>query len=358
MSSSFNPNWATPPGSTISDVLSSRKIQLSEFAISMGTTVRDINELISGNSEIDSSIAQRLSELIGGSVDFWVEREQIYRAKLLELNPLEAEKWIKDLPIHDMIRFGWISETDNLLKECLNFFGVTDLLNWRKEYLKKVEMSAFRTSKTFDSEFGALATWLRQGEVLAESVKCSNWNPDLLERSLNEIRGLSRLKSPKDFLPRLKSICSDCGVAVIIVRTPSGCRASGATKFVSPDKAILQLSFRYLSDDHFWFTFFHEVGHLMLHSDRRLFIEKNRVSHLEESEEEIEANLFAQEALIPHELEGELIRLRRTKRDIIGFAMRAGISPGIVIGQLQHRGIIRFEYLNAYKRRYNWDQIE
>ena len=145
-------------------------------------------------------------------------------------------------------------------------------------------------------------------------------------------------------------------MAVVISRTPFGCRASGATKFLDNDKAMLLLSFRYLSDDHFWFTFYHEAGHIVLHKSKSPIIEENS-SNKTYSEEEREANLFAGEVLIPHELQSELSRLRGNKRNIISFAMKAGVSPGIVVGQMQHRGIIDHKYLNSYKRRYDWEEI-
>lgn len=119
---------------------------------------------------------------------------------------------------------------------------------------------------------------------------------------------------------------------------------------------MLLLSFRYLSDDHFWFTFFHEAGHIVLHKSNAAFIEDNSPDK-NYSNEEKEANIFAGEILIPHELQGELSRLRGNKRNIISFAMKAGVSPGIVVGQMQHRGIIDHKYLNSFKRRYDWNDI-
>jgi HTH-type transcriptional regulator/antitoxin HigA len=154
----------------------------------------------------------------------------------------------------------------------------------------------------------------------------------------------------------LIKICSDSGVAVVIVKTPSGCRASGVTKFISPDRPLLLLSFRYLTDDQFWFTFFHEAAHLILHNDRSIFIEEINNSGLV-SQQEAEANDFAAEELISHELRTQLAKIPLTKRSIVGFAIQAGISPGIVIGQLQHIGRVDHKRLNTFKRRYTWDSI-
>ncbi len=147
--------------------------------------------------------------------------------------------------------------------------------------------------------------------------------------------------------------CAESGVAVVILRAPTGCKASGATRFHSPDKALLLLSFRYLSDDHFWFTFFHEAGHLLLHGEKGFFLEG--VDTLSTDKEE-EANDFAVHTLVPPAFQKALLNLRNNARTVIRFAMQVGISPGIVVGQLQHLGHIRRDQLNRLKRRYIWEE--
>ena len=158
-------------------------------------------------------------------------------------------------------------------------------------------------------------------------------------------------KDPSDFLPALQQICSTSGVAAVIVRAPNGCRASGATRFVSSDKALLLLSFRYLSDDQFWFTFFHEAGHLLLHGAESIFLEG---LDGDSSTQESEANEFAEKVLIPSEFKHALLTLTPDMRAIIRFAKKIGVSPGIVVGQLQHHGRVRRNHFNGLKRRFQW----
>jgi Zn-dependent peptidase ImmA (M78 family) len=136
------------------------------------------------------------------------------------------------------------------------------------------------------------------------------------------------------------------------VRGPQGCRASGAVRFLTPTRALIQLSFRYLSDDHFWFTFFHEAGHILLHEKGRLFVEGVATNT---PREESEANQFAVDTLIPQELRKEFSNLRAHTFEVIRFASKAGISPGIVVGQLQHLQIIPPNRLNRLKRRFSWE---
>lgn len=213
-------------------------------------------------------------------------------------------------------------------------------------------MAAFRTSPSFDSRPAAVAAWLRQGEILAGQIECNSWDATRFRASLSGIRALTRQKDPKRFLVELSRLSAESGVAVVVVRAPSGCRASGATRFLSRDKALLMLSFRYLTDDQFWFTFFHEAGHLLLHSGSDLFLEGFDTPP---TTPEQEANEFAARILIPAERQKELMALRANSLEVIRFAVRLGISPGIVVGQLQHVGKIKHNYLNGLKRRYTWE---
>lgn len=360
MSTGFSPNWVSPPGETIDDLLKERGITKAELASRLGIKSADVDELISGRMELNSSLANKLESIFGGGAKFWLAREQQYRQGLRQLTPqrpvsdTKEDDWLSDLPIKDMVRFGWIPATTTRLETervCLDFFGLQSVDVWRTAYRQVQEVAAFRTSPSFESQPGAVAAWLRQGELVARELHCSPWNPERFRERLHGLRSLTRSKDPETFVPELTNACADCGVAAVVVRAPSGCRASGATRFLSAEKALLLLSFRYLSDDHFWFTFYHEAAHLLLHGKDRLFLEgASTVS----SEQEHEANRFAADLLIPAECRTELIRLDPNSRNVMRFARQIGVSPGIVVGQLQHLRIIKRSQLNSLKRRFHW----
>jgi plasmid maintenance system antidote protein VapI/Zn-dependent peptidase ImmA (M78 family) len=349
-SSSFRPNWTSPPGDTISDILKERKLSVCSFASELNQPQKYVDGLLMGEEAISAEVAKKLASMLGGSADFWLTREHQYREDLERITRDEHSQWLKELPVKDMTSFGWISSSS----ECLSFFNVPNVKAWRNRYDQTLAVTAFRQSSTFRSEYGAVAAWLRQGEILGSKIECAPWNAGLFENSLESIKALTRKKSPKEFLPLLKSECAKCGVALAIVPTPNGCRASGATRFINKNRALLLLSFRYLSDDQFWFTFFHEVGHLLLHGSETAIIEGLNENDFDR---EKEANLFAGEVLIPHALHQKLSRVKGNKRDIVSFAVAAGVSPGIVVGQMQHHGYINKRYLNAFKRRYTWEEI-
>ena len=367
-SDGFYPNWASAPGDTIRDVLYERNIPIAEFAESVGCDIENVLGLLQGRVPITLSMARRLSHVLGASVEFWMSRDFHFRQDAIRIHG-GGQEWLRELPLGDMTSFGWLSPAPRPKEElsaCLEYFGVTDIPEWHSIYRTIQGMAVFRTSPSFDSRPASVAAWLRQGEIQAESMRCAPWNPDRFHSSLTELRSLTRQKDPATFIPKLQDICKQSGVAVTVVRAPNGCRASGATRFISQDKAILQLSFRHLTDDHFWFTFFHEAGHLLLHEQRNFFSGVFAddgdwiIEGLEsvKSTKEDEADRFATRTLIPEEYEHQITALRAETRSVIKFAASLGISPGIVVGQLQHIDRIEFDQLNGLKRRFLWEGRE
>lgn len=357
----FEPNWMSSPGATIVDVLEERGISIEGFAELMGYSVERVGKLISGRASITPAVAAMLEAKIGGSSRFWITREAQFRgdvARLQSNGDLAAARiWLSELPTQHMAKLGWItseSRVEAKVSACLRFFDVPNVSAWREKYRDTLAAVAFRASPAFEAQPGAVLAWLRYGHLKSMEIKCNGWDVEKFKKSLPKIRKLTCNKDPNSFVPKLRQICADCGVAVVIARVPSGCHASGATQFVSPNKAMILLSFRYLSDDQFWFTFFHEAGHLILHSKKALFLEDD--SDVTSNEED-EANRFSESVLIPPAAKEELSSLSISKGEIIRFAVRLGTSRGIIVGQLQHMKRIKSDQLNWMKRRFNWDKI-
>jgi Zn-dependent peptidase ImmA (M78 family) len=127
---------------------------------------------------------------------------------------------------------------------------------------------------------------------------------------------------------------------------------SGIARWLSKDKALIQLSLRHKTNDHLWFSLFHEAGHILLHGKKAVFIDERGGDH---AELEAEANLFASNLLIPA---ASYARFTSAK-DFSGasvkrFAAQQGIAPGIVVGRLQHDGLIPYSMQNELKERLVW----
>lgn len=350
----FQPDWASPPGDTISDLLDERSLSTEEFSELIGQTPEQTEDLLFGRSTITLGIARELERVLGASIEFWMSRDFQYREDAAELTSAERD-WLARIPVGDMVKFGWLKpppHPSDELQACLSFFDVPSVQEWDRRYADISSAVAYRTSPTFEARPAAAAAWLRQGEIEARAIHCEPWDVGVFRESLEEARSLTRRKDPSQFIPQLQSICARGGVAVVVVRAPAGCRASGATRFLSRKKALLMLSFRFLSDDHFWFSFFHEAGHLVLHGYQGIFLENDLYPS---SSEEQEANEFASNLLIPPEFQQEMLDLPPNMRSVIRFAVRIGVSPGIVVGQMHYYDKIPHSWLNRLKRRYAWE---
>ena len=359
---SFQPDWFSKPGDTLLTLMEQHELTAETLAAKLGCSNAVMRGLLSGTVVIDAKFAAALSKHVAGTPKFWQVRQEKYQGALSRAAEAVPEKtaaeWIKRFPRKDMAKYGWIKQPSTrgeLVKAYLAYFGVSDPAEWEERYTDFLKGTAFRTSQTFESKVGALSAWLRQGEIEAAELRCAKWNPTALRNRLEEIRVFTKTKNPKYFLPQLRRICAQVGVAVVFIRAPSGCAASGATRFVTSRKAMVILSFRYLSDDHFWFTFFHEIGHLLLHKEDLTFIDGAESSS---NKMEKEANEFSERVLIPQNRHEELMDLEPNRERIIKFAYSVGVSAGIVVGQLQHHKVIGPNQMNFLKRRFEWQQIE
>jgi len=198
----------------------------------------------------------------------------------------------------------------------------------------------------------ALAFWLRKGQIEARQIECANFDSTRFLEALDEIRGLTRLDLNASW-PTLEAKCAEAGVAVVLVQELPKTRASGATRWLTPSKALIQLSFRYKTDDHLWFSFFHEAAHVLLHQKRPIYLDLLEGPRKAISPEEKKADAFARDTLIPPDAFGRFISARTlfSKTDIRRFAQRIGVAPGIVVGRLQHDRLLPHTHCNDLKRK-------
>jgi plasmid maintenance system antidote protein VapI len=355
----FAPNWLSPPGETIRDALDYRRLSSDDLGEALGLSATATGHLLTGQLAIDARLAKGLAAMLGGSQCFWTKREGLYRDRLREAAPpqdlVDFAEFKAALPLKDMRNFGWLQDfATGPEDEAIKAFFEDTPGAWIQSGPALVKQVRFRTSSAHATNPVAVAAWLRQGVRAARRVTCAPWSPERLRVALPYIRALVRTKKPASFFPKLVEIGQACGVAIVFVRTPTGCRASGATQFESGDKAVLQLSFRYRSDDHFWFTVFHEIGHLLLHPTSPLFVEGQDYAM---TEEESEANRFAAETLIPAEFEDDLRSVPRDFRAYARLAKRIGVSTGVLVGQMQNRGLLKHDQMNFLKERYDWSDV-
>lgn len=198
--------------------------------------------------------------------------------------------------MNETTKWAWpkaIPDKVEQVRELLNYFGAASPAEWHDIWSNR--QFAFRKSKAFESHLGSLSAWLRRGEVVAREIATRPFDEARRRASLPKLRQLTLSGDPKEFVPRMTELCAAAGVAVAFIPELTGCRASGVTQWLTPEKALIQLSLRHKGDDHLWFTFFHEVGHILLHGKKEVFVEWDG----SDSEKEKQADCFASESLIP-----------------------------------------------------------
>src|SRR5438034_2123266 len=206
----FRPDWVSPPGDTIADILRERRLSVPEFAQRMGCELEKAKDLLQGRATVTLGTARRLEQVLGPSVEFWMSRDFQYREDIARLRASD-EEWLAQLPVGDMIKFGWLKRAPHPADEvdaCLRFFDVPSVFAWRQKYTRLHEMAVFRTTRSFDSRPAAVAAWLRQGEIESEAIGCDSWNPKRFEESLPSIRRLTYTKDPSHFIPKLRQLCA------------------------------------------------------------------------------------------------------------------------------------------------------
>jgi len=356
----LQPDWFSRPGDSLMAAMHRRGVTAAEVADKLPGGREQLRGYVAGSLPIDPSSAAALAEALGGSTEFWMRRQKNYERDLervaAAVPEAEANVWLNSIPVPGAKPRG--RSTDEMrsaeLRRRLAFFGVGTLAAWELRYGRDRMETRFRNSMTFESSDGAVSLWLRQGELDASLVDTAEWNPDVLAKRLPDIVGLSRISKPQRFLPRLKQLLAEAGVALVVLRAPDQCRASGASRLIRPGKAMILVSFRYRSDDQFWFTVFHEIGHLLLHGARAFVDEDNTP----DDKCEREANEFAASTIVPARFWERFEELSLTREHITRFAVSIGVGVGLVLGQLQYRERVPRDRLNFLRRHWTWKEIE
>jgi HTH-type transcriptional regulator/antitoxin HigA len=208
--------------------------------------------------------------------------------------------------------------------------------------------ASFRRSREEQSDVGAISAWLRMGEQLAEKLDGPKYDKGIFESVLPAIRSLT-VSPPEEFEPHLQSLFHQAGVAFVLVPAIPKAHISGVARWLNPHRPLIQLSLYGKTNDKFWFTLFHEAAHILLHSKEKkaVFLDDPNKNQADNPEEH-EANTWAGDFLIPSEYKGELSSIR-SKSDCFAFAERLGIHAGIVVGRLQHDGLIDPSWMNDLK---------
>ena len=357
----YNPDYAAPPGWVLEEELEARGMSQAEFARRCGRSAKLISEIITGKAPIVPETAIQFDRVLGGGPGIWLRMESNYRLRLAQqieaANSAESANWAKGFPVKGLVARGVMdnpTSAEDTVAKLLGFFGVGSVEAWRVKY--STSQISYRHSPAFESDEATLATWLRLGEIEAEKTVCSDYNEAKFRQSLRQIR-VGTVTPTIEALTEAQDLCNHAGVALCFVKPLPKAALSGAVWWSSPRKAVIQLSARHLTDDHLWFSFFHEAAHILLHSKKDVFIDagRHKTGNSRITTSDAEADAWATDFLAPPaDWEGFADSFTGTAAEVREFAGQQGIAPGVVVGRLQHEGQLGWNQLNHLKTRLKW----
>jgi len=366
----YEPDYAVPPGGTLSDTLEALGMTQAELARRTELTTKHISQIVTGDAAISPTVSLKLERVIGVPGHFWAALEANYQTqkqRLAERAKLKSKiSWLDSFPVKELQARGIlqpssgkaggkargsVSDKVGLVEQLLAFFGVSSIDAWRREWSSP--QAVFRQSKTSTVKEGAIATWLRLGEIQARAMHTEPFDVATFRDALQAARVLTQA-SPATFVPKLRALGAAAGVAVVFVREIPGAPVCGATRWLAPSKAMIALSLRYKSNDQFWFSFFHECCHVLKHSKSAGFLDVPGSDGADARE--AEADAWAADFLVPA---AQVARLQesRSRRAVVSFAKSVGVHPGIVVGRMQHDGLLTHAMLNDLKVKLEWKSV-
>lgn len=344
----YVPQTVTHPGVTLREKLGELGMSQKEFAVRTGKPEQTIVKVVDGKSALTPDMAVQFESVLGIPATFWLNRQRQYDEAIARLKRSEmlseAYAWVQRFPLKKMAAFGWLDEggsREDRVDALLTFFSLASPKAWEDYYLSQKLKVSFRISIAHYGEPYAISAWLRQGELQAAGLQGEAFDKSVFQRVLGEVKQLMAVH-PDDFFPRLQALCLNAGVKVVYTPCLPKAPIHGSTRWLHDNTPLIQLSARYKQNDRFWFTFFHEAGHILLHGKKHVSIEYAQEG-VEEDAKEIEANDFAIRWTFSEEQEQEVLRHGAlSEQDIVDFARKFGTHPAMIIGRFQHKKLLPY----------------
>lgn len=337
------------PGLALHDKLMEMDMGVKEFAVRTSKPEKTIFAVINGKSGVTSDMAVAFERVTKIPARLWLGLQRgydEYMARQREAQKIaESYEWASAFPMRRMMELGWVpkvkSKSDKVAA-LLDFFQVCSKTAWEDYYLKGHLKVAFRISLSRTKGMHAISAWLRQGEIQLSDMEVEAFSEKALRGRIGDMQDLCA-RQPNDFATQLQSICAKAGVKLTYTPCLPNAPINGATRWVNGVPCI-QMTDRQKRNDIFWFSYFHELGHILLHGRKDVFLEN--VDYLDrQDEKEAEADAFASDIILPKAAEDEIISQGDYSANAIRhFATAFNVHPGIIVGRLQHKGLVPFSF--------------
>lgn len=361
---SFEPKSVPHPGETVQEYLDFLEWSQRDLARRTGLTPKTISEICNGKGPITPTTALAFEKAFQRPAHFWLNLQRQYdEVEARRREQVKAsgwDEWVGHFPLKEMRQLQFsLPEGRSDADILLGFFGVTSPESWASVW--RASAPHYRQTRTFKAREEAVAAWVRETEIVARGLDLAEFDAAGVRTTISSLRQLTRRRIDEVMDP-IQEMCARVGVAVVLVPALRSTGISGCARWLTERRALIGLTLRYKTDDQFWFTFFHELGHLLLHRAKRPFVVDNaeddlsdRVVDPEMQQIETEANRFSADTLIPPALLGAFLRGGEfTNESIHEFSETVGVGPGIVVGRLQHEGVLAAHQGNTLKQKLNW----
>jgi HTH-type transcriptional regulator/antitoxin HigA len=361
-----DPRSVVHPGETVLEYLGVHEWSQSELARRTDLTPKTISEISNGKAPITPATALAFEKVLGRPAHFWLNLQRRYdeaQARAKEIERSESWRdWAARFPLKEMARRGWFDQPGTPGSEVstlLRFLGVSSPESWGRVW--SAARVSYRQTRKFTKSVEAVSAWVRATELAAADLSVSEFRREQVQATIERLRRLTR--EPVDrIMEPAQELCASAGIALVFMPELPKTGISGCVRWLGSKKVLVALSFRYKTDDQLWFTFFHEFGHVLLHLAEMAFVLDNpednvsdRIVDPEMQRVEDEANRFAADTLVPPAKLAGFIKAKDYGNDAIhDFAEEVGVGPGIVVGRLQHDGIIAQHQGNALKQKIAW----
>jgi HTH-type transcriptional regulator / antitoxin HigA len=334
---------AIHPGLTLSEKLEELGMGPKAFAVRTGKPEKTIIAVLKGKSSITPEMAVQFEYVLNIPAHFWMNLQRNYDELLAREESrqklADSLDWANLFPLTAMEECGWIAAADHLegkTAALLSFFGVSNHKAWAAYYMHQQLKVAFRISLAETASPYAISAWLRQGERQAEAIPSGPFQEKAFQRVLPEIKCLMT-RQEGDFDKTLQRICLSAGVKVVFTPGIEQMPVQGCTRWLN-DKPLIQLTDRFRRNDLFWFTFFHEAGHILLHGKKDIFLEPG-VYPSQDKAKERAADQFATRWTLGPGAEHVILQVNCWTIEIVTqMAAELETHPAMIVGYLQREG--------------------
>jgi len=299
-------NYAIHPGITLREKLEELQITPKEFAIRTGKPIKTISNVLNGKSSITPEMSVQFEKVLNIPANFWMAKQANYNeyvAREKEKEELtEAIEWSKKFPYNDLAKLGYVAFTKDAkekAKNLLSFFNISKSKAWEEIYINQQLPVFFRISLKESKNPHSLSAFLRIGEIEASKIVAPSFKKAKLREILKNLKDIM-YKESENFLEKIKEYSLSAGVKIIFTPGLPNTAINGVVRWLN-DNPVIQITDRFKRYDIFWFSLFHEFGHIFLHSNKKdIFLEE--IENTEsKSKEEFEADKFAEEFLLSYE---------------------------------------------------------